>query len=67
MQIEKLTGADLSYWVARANVAGHPQERNIIRSHYGSISRNDPIAETSMRNFVFQKIGPVLPERSSWN
>jgi hypothetical protein len=67
MHTASLTGADLSYWVARANMQGHPQERNVCRSQYGLKSRNDPISEPSMREFVFKKIGPVLPERSAWH
>lgn len=67
MQTATLTGADLAYWVARANMRGHAQESNVLRRHYGSVSRNDPGSEPSMRAFVFQKIGPLLPSRSTWH
>jgi hypothetical protein len=66
MQTAILTGADLSYWVARANMHGHTQESNILRRHYGDMSRNDPIDEPAMRAFVETKIGKTLPERSTW-
>ena len=67
MKTQELTGADLSYWVARANMVGHFQERNVLRRHYGSDSRNDPASEPSMRNFVCSKLGPLRPERSTWH
>ncbi|OLP04444.1 hypothetical protein BLL52_4239 [Rhodoferax antarcticus ANT.BR] len=37
-----------------------------MRKHYGHISTQEPLSEASMRNFVFEKIGPTLPERSLW-
>lgn len=67
MDTSTLTGPDLAYWVARANMRGHAQEGNVLRRHYGSANRNDPGAEPSMRAFVCQKIGPVLPDRSTWH
>ena len=67
METATLTGSDLAYWVARANMRGHAQEGNVLRRNYGSASRNDPGAEPSMRAFVCQKIGPVLPDRSAWH
>ncbi len=67
METATLTGPDLAYWVARANMHGHAQEGNVLRRHYGSVCRNDPSAEPSMRAFVCQKIGPVLPDRSAWH
>lgn len=66
MKTETLTGPDLAYWVARANMRGHAQERNVIRGQYGNASRNDPSDEPSMREFVCRKIGLVLPDRSTW-
>ena len=62
-----LTGPDLAYWVARANLLGHAQAQNVIRRHYGELNRNDPSDEPSMRAFVMNKIGHVLPERSVWH
>lgn len=67
MQTAILTGPDLAYWVARANMRGHAQEGNVLRHHYGSVSRNEPCAEPAMRDFVCQKIGHVLPDRSAWH
>lgn len=67
MNVQELTGADLAYWVARANMAGHAQEQNVLRRHYGVISRNNPSSEPSMREFVAKKIGSVLPVRSTWH
>lgn len=67
METATLTGPDLDYWVARANLHGHAQEGNVLRRHYGAVSRNDPSEEPSMRAFVCQKFGPALPSRSSWN
>lgn len=67
METSTLTGPDLAYWVARANMRGHAQEGNVLRRHYGLASRNDPGAEPSMRAFVFQIIGPVLPDRRAWH
>jgi len=67
MQTEKLTGPDLAYWVARANLNGHAQDCNVLRRHYGSVNRNDPCAEPSMRDFLCQKFGPVLPNCSVWH
>lgn len=67
MKTSMLTGADLSYWVARANAFRHAQERNILRRHYGDVSLNDPISEPSMRAFVASKIGTTLPDRITWN
>ena len=66
METATLTGPDLAYWVARANMRGHVQEGNVLRRHYGSVSRNDPGSEPSMRAFVIEKFGPALPERSTW-
>lgn len=57
-----LTGPDLAYWVARANLPGHAQERNVLRRHYGDVNRNAPTAEASMRAFVAAKI-IMQPER----
>lgn len=67
METAMLTGADLAYWVARANMRGHAQEGNVLRRHYGVVRQNDSGAEPSMRAFVLQKIGPVLPVRSAWH
>ena len=67
METATLTGPDLAYWVARANMRGHAQEGNVLRRNYGSASRNDPGAEPSMRAFVCHTIGPVLPDRSAWH
>ena len=65
METATLTGPDLAYWVARANMRGHAQEGNVLRRHYGSVSRNYLGAEPSMLAFVCQKLGPVLPNRSA--
>lgn len=67
MKTATLTGPDLAYWVARANMLGHAQDRNVIRSHYGNVTSHDPSAEPGMRAFVAEKIGAMLPERSAWN
>ncbi len=67
MPTAALTGPDLVYWVARANMRGHPQEANVIRSHYGQDNRTEPGSEASMRAFVALKIGPVLPDHSTWH
>lgn len=66
MHTAALTGPDLAYWVARANLRGHAQAVNVLRRHYGTNNRNDPSAEASMRAFVSHKIGSVLPDRSTW-
>lgn len=66
MQTASLTGPDLAYWVARANSRGDTQDVNVVRRHYGNDNRNEPGAEPSMRAFVYQKFGPVLPERRTW-
>lgn len=66
METAALTGPDLAYWVARANMLGHAQDGNVLRRNYGSASQNDPGTEPSMRAFVSQKFGPVLPDRSAW-
>lgn len=66
MQTRELTGPDLNYWVARANMFGSPQDVNVLRCHYGSASVRDPIDEASKRVFVEGKLGPVLPERIHW-
>lgn len=66
MQTASLTGPDLAYWVARANLRGHTQDVNVVRRHYGMDNRNDPGTEPAMRDFVNQKIGPVLPDRRTW-
>lgn len=67
MDTANLTGPDLSYWVARTNMHGHEQNDNVVRRHYGEVSRIDPSAEPSMREFVTRKFGQTLPERSKWH
>ena len=66
MQTADLNGADLAYWVARANMRGSRFERDVLRSHYGTAPHQDPNDETAMRAFVESKLGQTLPERSAW-
>lgn len=67
MLTQELVGADLAYWVARANMLGHAQEQSVLRRHYGRVNKNNPSSEPSMKAFVMSKIGPTLPERSMWH
>lgn len=62
-----LTGQDLAYWVARANLNGSPQEENVLRRHYGDGSpKHEPSVELSMRSFVTETLGDNLPPRAAW-
>ena len=66
MLTDHLTGADLSYWVARSNTKGSRQESLVLRRHYGLQPHNDPSVEPHMRNFVADKFGAVLPPCEQW-
>lgn len=55
----ELDGADLHYWVARAN--GLP---DICRSHYGEGGYDGD--KSSARLFVALKFGGVLPCKDEW-
>ncbi len=67
MRTADLTGQDLAYWVARANMRGSHQEHNILHRHYGEgTPKHEPCAEPSMRAFVATKIGDALPSRAAW-
>jgi hypothetical protein len=67
MRTASVTGQDLAYWVARANMHGSPQKHNILRRHYGeSPSTHEPCDEASMRKFVAAKLGDTLPPRAAW-
>jgi hypothetical protein len=66
MNTEDLAGSDLLYWVARANLRGSHQERNVLRLHYDKSYVPDPVNEPGMRAFVLKIIGPVLPARGTW-
>lgn len=66
MNTDELTGGDLLYWVARANMRGRHQERNVLRHHYNNSDVPDPVNEPGMRAFVLKIIGPVLPARGTW-
>ncbi len=67
VRVDELSGSDLAYWVARANLNGHPQERNVLRRHYGRINQADPSGEPNKRAFVVEKLGSDLPPRSAWH
>lgn len=64
--VDQLTGQDLVYWVARANLIDSVQEVNVLRSHYGQAATHDPINEPYMREFVRSKFGGYLPPRNLW-
>lgn len=64
--VSDLKGVDLSYWVARANMRGSSQERNVLYGHYTGGTAS-PGLEGSMRDFIERKIGPVLPPRQFWH
>lgn len=66
MKTENLEGGDLLYWVARANLRGSYQERNVRRRDYGNAVVPSPASEASMRDFVMRIIGPDLPARGTW-
>jgi hypothetical protein len=64
VQTTELNGADLNYWVARANNPGDP---NVLRQHYGTGNGgNDPIDEPWMRQYIVSKLGNSLPPRETW-
>lgn len=67
MRTANLTGQDLAYWVARANLKGSSQELNVLRRHYGEgLSNHEPASEPSMRDFVASRCGAVLSARETW-
>lgn len=66
MHAVDLQGPDLAYWVARANMRGSPFERDVLRAHFGTKPRHEPIDEPAMRDFVASKFGQTLPDRSAW-
>ena len=61
METSTLTGPDLAYWVARANMRGHAQEGNVLRRHYGSPSRNDPAQSHQCGRLCFKKSALFCP------
>lgn len=62
-----LSGQDLAYWVARANMRGSRYERDILRRHYGNgTPKHERCDEPSMRAFVHEKLGDTLPPRVEW-
>ena len=65
--VSELSESDLAYWVARANLRGTAQERNVLRGHYACCPTSDPRLVDSMRTFVANKLGPVLPARQFWH
>lgn len=67
MRTSQLTGQDLAYWVARANMSGSAQEANVLRKHYGDgPSKHGPSVESSMQAFVSATLGEELPPRETW-
>ncbi len=65
--VSELSESDLAYWVARANLHGTAQERNVLHAHYSYCPTFDPRLIDSMRTFVARKLGPVLPARQFWH
>lgn len=65
--VAELHGPDLSYWVARANMRGSAQERNVLFDQYSGCGTADPRLEECMREFVRNKLGTVLPPRNFWH
>lgn len=64
MLTNDLTGADLNYWVQRAN---SPSDTNVIRWQFGvGHGGNCPATEPSMRAFVATVFGDRLPPRDEW-
>lgn len=68
MRTTTLSGQDLAYWVARANMMGSMQEQNVLRRHYGEgPSSHEPACEPAMVAFVAGKYGDELPARELWH
>lgn len=63
IRVADIEGADLAYWVARANLRDSSSERDVQRAHYGVTPHYEPMDEPSMRAFVEGKFGTTLPDR----
>lgn len=64
--VDQLSGPDLAYWVARANLNESPQDINVLRSHYGQSVTHELMDEPHIREFVKSKLGNSLPPRDVW-